>query len=482
MVPRLALAVAAGMALNTAFGPHRWWLAVLGFAGLCAALDGATGRLRGLTAAVFAASWFVPLISWIGVLGRDAWVLLAVLCVLPWLAVGVATDVRTWRGGVVLAAVAVLIEWVRAEVPWGGFPWGLVAYSQVDGPLAQWSRVGGDALVTFIVVLLGSTVYRMVRVRRGVVGGIGLVGLCAAISLMPSAPVSGQLSVAAIQGNVPRLGYDDVTQAQAVFDQHVAETQRLAGSSTMPDLVVWPENAADSDPRSDARAAQRVTALAAQLGRPILVGALLDDEGEVGPTNSGLLWLPDGTIAGRYDKNHLVPFGEYLPLRDLLAAHISRFDQIPVDMRRGDGPGVMPLRRADGTVVRLGDVICFEVAYDDHLRASVRAGAQILTVQSNNATYAYTAQPAQQLAITRLRAIEHQRSAVVATTTGDSALIGPNGEVLATAPRMTAATLTGRLPTVDAVEPVDRTWPMARLVSLSVCAAAVRTRRRREME
>jgi apolipoprotein N-acyltransferase len=395
-----------------------------------------------------------------------------VLAVVPWLLMAWARPSPSWRGAALLAATAVLIEWVRTVAPLGGFPWGLVAYSQVDGPVVQWARLGGDAAVTGWVFLLGHAVWRSSRWRGGL---LRTVLACATVGLLGAAPVSATLAVAAIQGNVPRLGLDDVTQAQAVFDNHVAQTETLVAQQNRPDLIVWPENAVDTDPLGDASARQHITTLAGQLNRPILVGGLVSD-GDV-LTNSGLLWMPDGTIAGRYDKNHLVPFGEYIPWRTLLASRISRLDQIPRDMTPGRGAGILSLTTSRGISVKLGDVICFEVAYDDHVRHAVRQGAQLLTVQSNNATYAYTDQPAQQLMITRFRAIEHHRAAIVATTTGDSALIAQDGRVVATATRLVAATVTGQADIVSRLEPVDRWWPWPRLVALALVVAEVYRRR-----
>lgn len=465
----LLWAVLGGAAMQVSVDPHRWWLAIVGWALVSAALDVRDTRHRMWHALVFAVVWFAPTVSWIGVLGRDAHVLLTVLCVVPWVALA-AVDVRTARGGWTLAAVAVVVEWARSSIPWGGFPWGLVAYTQLDGPLVEWARVGGDALVTAWVVLLGNALWRMVTGRGHL---LRYVVAAATVLLLHDAPVTGTLTVAAIQGNVPRIGLDDVTQAQGVFDNHVAETGRLIASDWRPDLVVWPENAADSDPTVTPANGAQITRLASALDRPILVGALLEtDQG--GPTNSGILWQPDGTITGRYDKHHLVPFGEYLPLRDVLAPRIGRFDQVPRDLVPGTGSAVIPLERPGAATVQLGTVICFEVAYDEHMTAAVRQGAQVFVVQSNNATYAYTDQPSQQLAITRFRAIEHQRAAVVATTTGDSALVAPDGTVLVAGERMVAQTVRGTVPLVDQRALVDRTWPWVRWGSLVVCLGAGR--------
>ena len=133
-----------------------------------------------------------------------------------------------------------------------------------------------------------------------------------------------------------------------------------------------------------------------------------------------------------------MPFGEYIPLRDLLAQFFERLDQIPRDMVPGrPSPGVLELT---GTTV--GDVICFEVAYDDLVREAVAPdGAELLVVQTNNATYMGTGQVEQQFAIARLRAIETGRSVVVAATNGVSGIIAPDGDVIERAPVRTQSVL-----------------------------------------
>ena len=135
-------------------------------------------------------------------------------------------------------------------------------------------------------------------------------------------------------------------------------------------------------------------------------------------------------------KQNLVPFGEYVPLRGLLESFISRLDRIPRDFVSGDVPGDLKLGP-----VTVADVICFDVAYDDAVRGAVAGGGELITVQTNNATYGHTGQVEQQWAISRLRAIEHARSVVVASTSGISGVIAPDGTVQQRAPEFERATI-----------------------------------------
>lgn len=229
---------------------------------------------------------------------------------------------------------------------------------------------------------------------------------------------------------MPRLGLDFNAQRQAVLDNHVDATIELAaqvaaGARPQPDLVVWPENSSDIDPLRNPAAGARISAAADAVGVPILVGAVLSgpEQGQV--RNAGLLWRP-GTgpdLEQLYIKRHPVPFAEYVPMRDIARMVSKQVDRVRADFVAGTAPGVV---RTPAVV--LGDVICFEVAYDGLVRDTVTGGAQLLVVQTNNATFD-VAEARQQLAMVRLRAVEHGRPALMASTVGVSGFVTPDGRV-----------------------------------------------------
>ncbi|MCU1691375.1 MAG: Apolipoprotein N-acyltransferase, partial [Frankiales bacterium] len=197
-----------------------------------------------------------------------------------------------------------------------------------------------------------------------------------------------------------------------------------AGRTPRPDLVVWPENASDLDPFTDPGAAALIDRAVRAVGVPVLVGAVLDGPGaEV--SNAGIVWDPVTGPGERYVKQHPVPFGEYIPYRSLVRKISKKVDLVPRDFTHGTRTGLL-----DVGPVRLGDVICFEVAYDGLVRDAVRAGGTMIVVQTNNATFGRSGETVQQLAMSRLRAVEHGRSVVVAATSGISAVIAPDGDVL----------------------------------------------------
>ena len=236
--------------------------------------------------------------------------------------------------------------------------------------------------------------------------------------------------MAIVQGNVPLLGLDFNAQRRAVLDNHVRATEALAaevaaGSQPQPVAVIWPENSSDVDPLRAVDAGAQIDRAADAIGAPILVGAVLQNPADPATVlNVSLVWDPQTGPGERYVKRHPVPFGEYLPFRGLLTRFITRFDRIPRDFAAGSEAGVLQLGP-----VRVGVVICFEIAYDELVRDAVAAGGQVLVVQTNNATYGRTGQPEQQLAITQVQAVATGRTTLVAATSGISAIVDERGQL-----------------------------------------------------
>ena len=297
---------------------------------------------------------------------------------------------------------------------------------------------------------------------------------------------SGSVTVAVVQGNVPRLGRDFNAQREAVLRNHVQRTLQLAaavraGRVARPALVIWPENSSDIDPLMNSDARALIDAAVAAVGVPILVGAMLNGPGPSHDTNAGIVWDPITGPGDQYVKRHPVPFGEYIPLRRLARLVSKDVDLVPRDMVAGTGSGVLRVGP-----VRLGDVICFEVAYDGLVRDVARGGAGILVVQTNNATFGHTNETWQQLAMGRLRAIEHSRTVLVAATSGVSAVIAPNGRVLVRSDVFTPDLLVRSVPVREGTTLATRlgAWPEYGFVAIALGAlavAAVARRRRRRV-
>jgi apolipoprotein N-acyltransferase len=465
--PRPWLAVVfsalAGAAILAAFPPYgQWWAAPLGVALLAAAVHRRGIRpallLGGLAGLVF----FVPLLSFTGIqVGWAPWFLLAGLQAVFMALLGgagavtsVLVDRRPWSWPLLTGTLWVGQEALRGRVPFGGFPWGRLAFSQADAPTVRLAVLGGAPLVTFAVAAGGGLLalalwtwfWQMPRSarldwRRGISAGVaaGIIVLCGLV--VPASAANGRsVVVAVVQGNVPRLGLDFNAQRRAVLDNHVNATINLAaevqaGRRLQPDVVIWPENSSDIDPYLNADAAERITTAARAIESPILVGTALRGPGTGQLRNTGLVWDPQGRTTATYVKRHPVPFAEYVPLRPWVRRITTLVDRVRSDFVPGTAPGVLPVGD-----ITLGDVICFEVAYDSLVRDTITGGAQLLVVQTNNATF-NTAQANQQLAMVQLRAVEHGRPTVMASTVGISAFVATDGSLRDASQFNTAAVL-----------------------------------------
>lgn len=440
----LVLAALAGLALWAAFPPVAvGWSAVVGSALLALACWRAPLRRGALVGLIAGGFFFGPLLEWMQVIGDDAWFGLALLCA-AWLAlVGGAVSLVTRLPGapVWVAAVWVLGEALRSRIPLGGFPWGTVGFAQPDTALGGWAWLGGMPVASFAVVLVGAVLANVVvLVRRRPmpvrplvvwsVVAVGVVVLPTLVVPLGRADPVGTATIAVVQGGTPQMGMGAMDVRRAVLDNHVRQTLDLAaaieaGSVPRPAFVLWPENSSDIDLFADADAAAAVSAAAKAVGVPILVGVVTAVPGRSDAVwNAGVVWDPVAGPTQMYVKTHPVPFGEYVPFRGILTRFIDRLDRVPRDMLAGDRPGNLTIGGVD-----VGNVICFEIAYGDVVDAVVDGGAQVITVQTNNATYGGTSQPAQQLQISRMRAIETGRSVLVAATSGISAVIAADGSV-----------------------------------------------------
>jgi len=496
---RLALAAVAGAVVAISFEPLALvFLLPFGVAGLSLLLRGESARRGLMLGTVFGTSFMLVLLPWMQVIGVDAWIVLSLLqgafYGLLGLGAALVQHLRWWP--LWTAMLWAGVEALRSAVPFGGFPWGRLAFAAADTPAADLFAYVGSAGTTFALALLGTGLaWAVLESRRapvrGVVAVLAPTLLAVSGSLLsqgstPAAPDRGRsVSVAAVQGNVPGEGMEAFAERRAVLDNHVEATHsladRIAAGDARPDLVIWPENSTDIDPFADSTVYDDIQGAVDAVGVPVLVGAMVSGEAPEDVYNQGIVWEPGTGPVQRYSKTHPVPFGEYIPFRDVLAQLIGRLDQIPRDMVPGTEPGVLSM---NGTTI--GDVICFEVAYDELLRDVVSAGADIVVVQTNNATYMGTGQIEQQFAISRLRAIETGKYVVVAATNGVSGVVAPDGEVVERAPVRSQAVLLQDVPISTEDTLALRSAPFVEMlltlgaaVSVSVGVALHYRRRRR---
>ena len=476
----VAGAAASGALLDLAFPPHDlWFLAPVAVALVTAACHGTGGRRGALLGLVCGAAFFLPLLIWTGaVAGPGAWLGLAVMEALFFAPLGAGLAQVSGLPGWPLwsALLWVSDEALRDRLPFGGFPWGRLAFSQAGSPLVPLAALGGAPLVTFAVSLLGALLVAAlaaVRAGRLELGPWVAAATVLGISALMPLPTAGQpVTVAVVQGNVPRLGLDAFAQRAAVLDNHAAATHELAAQVRAhrlprPDLVIWPENASDVDPYQDPQAFRTIDAAVRDIGVPVLVGAVLQGPGDR-VRNTGIVWSPGSGPGAQYVKRHPVPFGEYMPYRSLARRISAKVDLVPRDFAAGRRAGVLTVGPA-----RLADVICFEVAYDGLVREAVSGGGRMLVVQTNNATFGRSGETTQQLAMGRLRAVEHGRAVVVAATSGVSAVIAPDGRVISRSQVFSRDLLVSRVSLRSSRTPATRLGDVPELALAMLGAAAL---------
>lgn len=515
-VPRRLLrpgaAVLSGLLLFLSFPPRPlWWLALPAFGLLGWTLRGRRPRAGFGLGYLTGLGFLLPLLVWTGEeVGPGPWLALAGVEALFVAAagLGIAAVSRLPLWPVFAAAVWILGEAARARVPFGGFPWGKIAFGQADGFFLPLAAVGGTPVLGFAVALCGFGLYEVVRqvlkrrrpgtdetpapVARGPLVAAALAvlvpvtGALAALPLVDDSAEDGTATVAAVQGNVPRLGLDFNSQRRAVLDNHANRTKELAaevkaGREPQPDLVLWPENSSDIDPYANPDAYEVIDQAVRAIGAPTVIGAVIAPEtGKL--RNTLIQWNPGRGPVAEYDKRHVQPFGEYIPMRSFVRLFNSNVDRVRRDFGAGTKVGVFDLA---GT--KVGLATCYEAAFDWAVRDTVTHGAQIISVPSNNATFGRSEMTYQQLAMSRVRAVEHSRSVVVPVTSGVSAVIRPDGEIVAQTKLFTPDVLVEKVPLRSSLTPATRmgTLPEALLVALAVAglgwsaARSVRARRGR---
>ncbi|HSI92834.1 MAG TPA: apolipoprotein N-acyltransferase [Jiangellaceae bacterium] len=435
---RPTVAVLLGVALVFAFQPFDlWFLAVAVVGGFALVVRDQSVIRAAVLGLLTGLGFFLPLLVWTGdEVGPIPWLLLASFQALFFAPLGAAVMLvqRLPLWPLWAAAAWVADEALRGRVPWGGFTWGKLAFAQVDGPMLGLAAMGGSVLVTFAVALAGGLLAAAVLRRPAWERVAAVAGAAAVVTAglaVPAVAANGQsATVAVVQGNTPGQGLDFNAQRRVILQNHVDVTRELAaevaaGRVEQPDIVIWPENSTDINPYADAAAHRGISDAVTEIGVPTLVGAIVPTPDEENVENTSIVWDPETGPGETYVKRHPMPFGEYIPFRGI--ASMIAPDAVarqPRDFVAGAEVGTL-----DMAGVAVGAVICFEVAFDNLARDVVRDGAQLLAIQTNNAGFGYSPMTEQQLAMSRLRAVEHGRWTLVAALAGVSAVVDPAGVV-----------------------------------------------------
>jgi apolipoprotein N-acyltransferase len=455
-------AVGAGIALDAGFPDKNVWpLTLLGTGIVLMALVGRRWGGALLVGLVAGATFWGTHILWLTLyLGPVPWLGLTIFEA-GYFALGAVLIAlvyrradRVWPGRwgrlglvpIVVAGLWVLREGVNAVFPYGGFSWARVAMSQSDSPFTSLVAWVGMAGLSFLLVWLVAFVVQLAREGRWAADALRpstrvLAAAVAAAALIAvpawSAPTEGTSRIAGVQGN-SNAGLFAVHERGDILRDHVSASQLLQG--TDPDIVVWPENASDIDPTTNAGAASTLDTVSAQLGGvPLVVGTIQVRDDKV--YNTSLLWQ-NGQAVDHYDKRHPVPFAEWMPNRDFFHSLAPEL----VDLVTRDYEfGTTDLTFDIGGLVA-GISICFDITDDAVMRSMSAEGAQVVLAQTNNADFGQTDENLQQLAIARLRAVEFGRSVVNISTVGTSAIIGPDGQNITTIPAYEAGAMVADVP------------------------------------
>jgi apolipoprotein N-acyltransferase len=403
----LLLSALSGALLSAAFEPvGKWWVAPIAIAAHMYALS--ISRKKVLSSFLFAVTLNLIVLHWSSTfVGSLPWVILAVGMSIFYLPLAL---VSKW-GMTAYPLLYILLEELRNRFPFGGFGWVRVAYTQADSPFSKIAAIGGASALSALTLLIALILFFVTQRRISVITFLPFLLILIPVNLS----TTGNATVLMIQGNVPTLGLDFNSRAKAVFNNHFEKTQEEIAKDPKVDFILWPENSVDVDPFLNTD----VNASLNSIQQPLIIGAILNKGSSL--YNTSILW--GGELPNTYIKQHLTPFGEYIPLRSLARIISPLVDEVE-DFSPGDGGKTFSIGE-----IKVAPVICYELIDDDLLRQAA-ADSNILAVQTNSATFGMSAESAQQLSITRVRAIEHGRNIASVSTTGYSAIINSSGKVV----------------------------------------------------
>ena len=424
---RCFAALGSGALVAFSLPPWGWWpLAFIGIAIFARITTSGITRKRTqfLLGTIFAFGWFAPGMCWMWFLTPPGYVI-AVILFAAFHGVASVVGLRSMYPLVALPLAHALAETFRFSFPFGGVPLASLAISQSASPLVGIVRIGGPLLLTFCVLQIGFALSQLVVAPKmkhlAVFGAIVALVVCAGI-VAPNGSDTGETrTIAAVQGGGPQGTLAINTNPRDVVERHLAATRAI--TSTNLDMVIWPENVIDVADFYASVERTEIAEQAARLNAPFVVG-ITEDMNARYFTNAQIVVNEDGTLGDRYDKVRRVPFGEFVPLRGLLETLGAPVDRIPRDALAGSD--IAQLQVDDTTV---GVVISWEVFFSGRANEGVEAGGSVLVNPTNGSSYTGTILQTQQIASSRLRAIENGRWLVQVSPTGFSAFISPTGEV-----------------------------------------------------
>ena len=426
---RALASITIGAIALLGFAPFEIWIApFFSLLFLTLLISGEGVKKRSLLLFLYGLGFFLPLLHWSSIY----------VGALPWIILGIGQSIfivlltfafPSGRLNIPLfTSFFFIVEFARSKLPFGGFGWGRLGFSQLDGPLQDWLRVGGVSLTGAALAFCAGIIGKSILDRRKYLSFTLVPFILLPILISPSAGAiigEEEFQIGIIQGGVSQLGFEFNSTARDVFDRHFSESEKLLGRNSDIDIILWPENASDLDPLKNTEIKGEILEMTRKYQVPMIIGAVL--QGERGPENVSIMYSARGRVDSIYRKRDLVPFGEYIPLRNI-ASRISPL----VDSVKDFVPGNEIISHKLNSLV-FSPLICYEILDDKTVLDSMKS-SNIGVVQTNNATFGRSWQSAQQFQMTRVRAFEYQLPFIVAATTGQSAHIDQNGEVVKSIP------------------------------------------------
>ena len=435
---RFARALIAGLLVASSMPPWGWWpLAFMGLAMFTSLeLTASSARQRFTTGFVFGLGWFFPALAWMWFLTAPGYIVgVAMYASLHGLASLVVVRKDNNRSFLFLSPVAhMLIEVLRMCAPFGGVPLATLGIAQVGGPLHRVASIGGVILLSWLTWQVGALLAKRPRdfsvdhQHRRLLWSLCLLVLVGSYFAPRGSNTGRDFHVVAVQGGGPQGTRAINTDPRDVVDRHLAATNTIINDSADPiDLVVWPENVIDVIDFASSAEAQEIGLEAARIGTPFAVG-ITEDLNREHFTNAQVIVTTEAEVVDRYDKVRRVPFGEYMPMRSFLKSLGAPVDQVPRDALAGTGRAILDVPTSMGSE-RIGVVISWEVFFGGRAREGVKDGAGFIINPTNGSSYTWTVLQSQQVASSKLRAIETGRWVVQVSPTGFSAFVDPEGNV-----------------------------------------------------
>ena len=410
------IAIFSGVLASLGFAPYGVWLApVISLFILFIILKGSELPSRLLISYLFGLSILLPNQFWTGTyVGDLPWIVLALLQSFLFLPLAVVSQ----RGGRfnpwLFSCAVVVTELALRTIPFTGFGWSRLSFTQVDGFFSSLYPLIGSVGVIFLISYLVSN-------RNTLIFSTIILAIVALNFVDISEQKSGEMKIALVQGGVTNLGLEFNSTPREVFQRHLFQTKSKI-SPDQVDLIIWPENSVDVDLFNNIDIQNALIETSKVLNTPILVGGITRVSGDL--QNISVLFDPE--VQDIYVKRYLTPFGEYIPLRSFLEKFSTLTNDVD-DFSAGNRSNFMQIADFDAQVF-----ICYELLNDAFKN---QINTDFLIVQTNNATFGDTPQLDQELQIARVRALESGREVAYVSTTGVTSFIDRNGKVKSELPK-----------------------------------------------